>query len=59
MYHTLLVLDSLMKNCASDIHSEVLSVEFLGVVKGVITSSKVVVTDYCGTLLRLQIAEWS
>lgn len=41
VYHTLLVLDSLMKNCASDVHSEVLSVEFLGVVKAVITSSKV------------------
>lgn len=41
VYHTLLVLDSLMKNCASDVHAEVLCVEFLGVVKAVITSSKV------------------
>lgn len=41
VYLTLLVLDSLMKNCASDVHSEVLSVEFMGIVKTVITSSKV------------------
>jgi len=37
----LLVLDSLMKNCSSDLHSEVLSSEFMNVLKGVITSSKV------------------
>lgn len=30
-----------MKNCASDVHGEVLCVEFLGVMKTVITSSKV------------------
>ena len=41
VYLTVLALDSLMKNCASDVHSEVLSVEFLGVIKAVITSSKV------------------
>ncbi len=40
-YHTLCVLDSVMKNCASDVHSEVLSHEFLAVVKEVITSPQV------------------
>lgn len=30
-----------MKNCASDVHAEVLSVEFMGVMKAVVTSSKV------------------
>ena len=30
-----------MKNCASDVHVEVLCVDFLGVVKGIVTSSKV------------------
>ena len=41
VYFTLLVLDSLMKNCASEVHSEVLSSEFMGVMKSIITSSKV------------------
>ena len=41
VYYTLLVLDSLMKNCASEFHSEVLSSEFMGVMKNIITSSKV------------------
>ena len=41
VYYTLLVLDSLMKNCASEFHSEVLSSEFMGVMKSIITSSKV------------------
>lgn len=40
-YLTLLVLDSLMKNCASDVHSEVLSVEFMGVMKAIVTGNKV------------------
>ena len=30
-----------MKNCASDVHKEILSPEFMGVVKTVITSSRV------------------
>ena len=38
IYHTLCVLDSVMKNCASDVHSEVLSTEFMNVMKGVVTS---------------------
>ena len=41
IFLTLLALDSLMKNCASDVHSEVLSVEFMGVIKTIITASKV------------------
>ena len=41
VYYALLVLDSLMKNCASELHSEVLSSEFMGVMKSIITSSKV------------------
>ena len=41
VYLTLLVLDSLMKNCASDVHAEVLCVEFMTVLKTVITTSKV------------------
>jgi len=41
VFYSLLVLDSLMKNCSSDLHSEVLSSEFMNVLKGVITSSKV------------------
>ena len=38
VYHTLCVLDSVMKNCSSEVHSEVLSAEFMNVMKGVITS---------------------
>ena len=41
VYYALLVLDSLMKNCASELHSEVLSSEFMGVMRSIITSSKV------------------
>ena len=41
VYLSLMVLDSLMKNCASDVHTEVLSVEFMGVMKAVVTSNKV------------------
>ena len=45
VFHTLQALDSLMKNCASDVHSEVLSVEFMGVMKTVVTSNKVNIKD--------------
>ena len=41
VYLSLLVLDSLMKNCTSDVHAEVLSVEFMGVMKTVVTTNKV------------------
>lgn len=41
VYLTFLVLDSLMKNCTSDVHTEVLCVEFMTVLKTVITTSKV------------------
>lgn len=42
VYFTLCVLDSVMKNCASDVHSEVLSHEFLAVMKEIVTSPQVV-----------------
>ncbi len=41
LYYTLLVLDSVMKNCSTDVHSEVLSKEFMNIVKEIIVSSKV------------------
>lgn len=41
VYYTLLVLDSVMKNCSTDVHSEVLSKEFMNVIKEVILSTKV------------------
>ena len=41
VYYTLLVLDSVMKNCSTDVHTEVLSREFMNVMKGIVTSSKV------------------
>ena len=52
VYYTLLVLDSLMKNCASEFHSEVLSSEFMGVMKSIITSSKVL---WCFSLTKVKI----
>ena len=36
-----------MKNCVSDVHKEILSHEFLGVVKNVITSSRVCCVCAC------------
>ncbi len=41
LYYTLLVLDSVMKNCSTDVHTEVLSKEFMNIVKEIIVSSKV------------------
>ncbi len=41
LYYTLLVLDSVMKNCSTDVHSEVLSKEFMNIIKEIIISSKV------------------
>ncbi len=41
VYYTLLVLDSVMKNCSTDVHSEVLSKEFMNLIKEVIVSAKV------------------
>ena len=41
VYYTLQVLDSIMKNCASDVHKEILSHEFMGIIKSVVTSSRV------------------
>ena len=37
-----------MKNCASDVHKEILSQEFMGVMKSVITSSRVCVCVWVG-----------
>ena len=37
MCHTLDLLDFIMKNCSSEVHDEVLSAEFLDVVKTVVT----------------------
>ena len=42
VYYTLLVLDSVMKNCSTEVHSEILSKEFVNVIKEVILSPKVV-----------------
>ena len=39
VYHTLLVLDSVVKNCSSDIHSEILTHEFMQIMKSVVTAS--------------------
>ena len=39
VYHTLLVLDSVVKNCSSDVHTEVLTHEFMQIMKSVVTSS--------------------
>ena len=41
VYYTLQVLDSVMKNCASNVHKEILSHEFMGIMKNVVTSSSV------------------
>lgn len=42
MCHCLELLDFIMKNCSSDIHEEILSAEFLAVVKTVVTVGWVV-----------------
>ena len=52
LYHTVIVVESLMKNCTSDLHNEVLTVDFLSVMKEVITSSKVC-TSLVATVLGL------
>jgi len=41
LYYTVVVTESLMKNCTSDLHTEVLNLDFLTVMKNIITSSKV------------------
>ena len=41
VYYTLLVMDSIMKNCGPDVHKEVLSQDFLSVIKGIIKASQV------------------
>ena len=41
VYYTLLVMDSIMKNCGPDVHKEVLSQDFLSVIKGIIKTSQV------------------
>eukprot|EP00731_Ephydatia_muelleri_P028586 Em0020g230a len=40
VYYTLLVMDSIMKNCGPDVHKEVLSQDFLSVIKGIIKTSQ-------------------
>lgn len=47
VYYTLLVLDSVMKNCSADVHSDILSKEFMQVMKGIVSSSKVSVSFVC------------
>ena len=43
VFLTLVVLESIMKNCSSDLHKEVLSPDFLKIMKDIVISPKVCV----------------
>lgn len=58
VYYTLQVLDSVMKNCATDVHKEILSQEFMGVMKTVITSSRDGRSDKAIDKALEMIGEW-